>query len=159
MIHRPALLALLILVTGTPCGAQSPASPAPAQGATASPTSPSSATPSSATASASPAAAPATPPAGTDSAATASKPASSASDASSEPSPEVLKEARREGFKPKKRNGVTMFCNTDASLGTRFVTEKCYDQHHMELLVEQRQDQRNQLQQPGACGGSNCSGH
>jgi hypothetical protein len=71
----------------------------------------------------------------------------------------VLKEARREGFKPKKRDGVTKFCYTDATLGTRFETEKCFDQHHMEALVQQREDQRNLLRQSGACTGSACSGH
>ena len=97
--------------------------------------------------------------AGTDSTATASKPASSETNAPSEPSPEVLKEARREGFKAKKRDGVTKFCYTDATMGTRFETEKCFDQAHMEALVQQRQDQRNQLGQPTACTGSACSGH
>ena len=71
----------------------------------------------------------------------------------------MLKEARREGFKPKKRDGVTKFCYTDATLGTRFETEKCFDQAQMELLAQQRQDQRNQLGKPTACGGSNCNGH
>jgi len=98
--------------------------------------------------------------AGTDATATPPKPASSATDASSsEPSPEVLKEARREGLKPKKRNGVTVYCHTDATVGTHFETEKCYDQEHMEMLVQQRQDQRNVMQQPGACTGSTCNGH
>lgn len=151
MTHRTALLASLMLVAGAPCGAQSPASDATAESAT------SSASPSSSSAASSSAPAPAA--AGTESAATGSKPASSAADASAEPSPEVLKKARREGFKPKKRDGVTMFCNTDASLGTKFVTEKCYDQYHMEMLVQLREDQRNLLHQPSACGGTNCSGH
>jgi hypothetical protein len=71
----------------------------------------------------------------------------------------VLKQARREGFRPKKRDGVTKFCYTDATLGTRFETEKCFDQQHMEALVHEREDQRNLLHQPGACGGSNCNGH
>jgi hypothetical protein len=152
MTHRLALLASLMLVAATPCGAQSPASDAPATSATPA------AKPASSTASSSPTA-PVTAPAGTDSTAAASKPASSATDASSsEPSPEVLKEARREGFKVKKRDGVTKYCYSDATLGTRFETEKCYDQQHMEMLVQQRQDQRNQLGQPAACTGSACSG-
>jgi hypothetical protein len=157
MTHRMALLASLMLVAAAQCGAQSPASDTPA-------TSPaSSATPASSTASSSataPApAAPATAAAGTDSTATASKPASSETAASSDPSPALLKEARREGFKPKKRNGVTMFCYSDATLGTRFETEKCFDQQHMENLIQEREDQRNLARQPGACSGSNCSGH
>jgi hypothetical protein len=70
----------------------------------------------------------------------------------------VLKEARREGFKAKKRNGVTQYCYTNASMGTRFETEKCFDQAQMEILVQQRQDQRNLLSQPAACTGAACSG-
>jgi hypothetical protein len=156
MTHQLALLASLMLVAAAPCGAQSPASDAPATSATPA------AKPASSTASSSPTSsttAPATAPAGTDSTAAASKPASAATDASSDPSPEVLKEARREGFKPKKRDGVTKFCYTDATMGTRFETEKCFDQAHMEMLVQQRQDQRNQLSKPVACGGPSCNGH
>jgi hypothetical protein len=153
MTHRMALLALLMLVAVAPCGAQSPASDA-------TPTSPESAAKPASSTAASPARAPAPAAAGTDSTAKASTPASSATAASSsEPSPEVLKEARREGFKPKKRDGVTKFCYSDATLGTRFETEKCFDQAQMEILVQQRQDQRNQLGKPIACAGSNCNGH
>lgn len=82
---------------------------------------------------------------------------SAATDAS-DPSPEVIKKARREGLKPKKRDGVIKFCETDKSTGTHFETEKCYTQIQMEELAQQRQDARNQLGQPVACGGS-CSGH
>lgn len=67
--------------------------------------------------------------------------------------------ARREGFKPKTRNGTTMFCQTDKTTGTHFETEKCYNQTQLEQIVQQRQDTRNQLGQPVACGGKNCSGH
>lgn len=148
MNHGSAFLASLILVAAAPCGAQSPppTSAAPASSApssTAAPVSSAAAPPSSATAPAS---------------ATAPSTAAAAAD-SSEPSPAVLKEARREGFRPKKRNGVTQFCYTDATLGTRFETEKCFDQQHMEMMVQQREDQRRQLQQPGACTGAACSGH
>jgi hypothetical protein len=50
-----------------------------------------------------------------------------------------------------------MFCYSDATLGTRFETEKCFDQQHMEEVVQQREDQRRQLAQPNTCTG--CSGH
>ncbi len=156
MTYRPVLLASLMLVAAAPCVAQSPAPGATATSATSPAATSSPAASSSATA---PAAAPVTAAAGTDSTATASRAAGAATDASSsEPPPEVLKQARREGLKPKKRDGVTKFCYTDATLGTRFETEKCYDQQHMEMLVQQRQDQRNQLSQPIACTGSSCNG-
>jgi hypothetical protein len=71
----------------------------------------------------------------------------------------VVKEARREGFKPKKRNGVTVFCQTSASLGTRFENETCVDEVHLQMLVEQRQAQRDLLRQQSACTGASCNGH
>jgi hypothetical protein len=71
----------------------------------------------------------------------------------------VLKEAKREGFKAKKRDGVTKYCNTDAAIGTHFVTEKCYSEVDMEREVQRRQDQRNLLHQQAGCGGANCNGH
>jgi hypothetical protein len=163
MTHRMALLASLMLLAAAQCGAQSPAS----DKAT-SPTS--SATPSSSTASSSatapatapapaPAPAPATATAATDSAAAATKPAGSDTAASSEPSPEVIKEARREGFKPKKRNGVTTFCQTYTPMGTRFESENCVDEVHLRMVIEQRQAQRDLLRQQGACTGASCNGH
>jgi hypothetical protein len=103
--------------------------------------------------------APAAAAAGTDSAATGAKAAGSETNASAEPSAELVKEARREGFKPKKRDGVTKFCQTSAPLGTRFESETCVDEVHLRMLVEQREDQRNLLRQSGACTGSACSGH
>ena len=103
--------------------------------------------------------APAAAAAGSDTAATGAKAAGSETDASAEPSAELLKQARREGFKPKKRDGVTKFCQTTAPLGTRFESETCVDEAHLKMLVEQREDTRNLMRQQSACTGSSCSGH
>jgi hypothetical protein len=158
MTYQMALFASLMLAAGAPCGAQPPSTSAPASNAPSTNAPATNAPAESATSSANPSSSAAS--SSTNAPATTSKPASSATEApSSEPSAEVMKEARREGFKPKKRDGVTMYCYTDATLGTKFVTEKCFDQHHMEMLVQQREDQRNQMKQPGACGGADCSGH
>jgi hypothetical protein len=149
MIYRSIFVASLILAVSIPCGAQTPTPAAPTTSSDA-----------SATAGASPPAASSTAPAPAASAAStaaSSSPASSASNASGEPSPELLKQARREGFKPKKRNGETQFCYTDKSTGTHFETEKCYNQQQMEQVVQQRQDQRDQLHEQSACTG--CKSH
>jgi hypothetical protein len=139
--HRILLLASLIVVAAAaPSLAQTPAPSTPS--APASPAAPSSATPPST---------PASP-------AAESKPASAATDASA-PSPEMVKKARLEGLRPKKRNGITKFCETSQSLGTHFETEKCYTEAQVDQLAAQRQDVRNQLGQSIACGGANCSGH
>jgi hypothetical protein len=144
MIYRSSFVASLILAAAIPCGAQTP-----------NPATPAASTDASATASASQPAASSAANAAT--AAAGSNPATAASNASGEPSPELLKEARREGFKPKKRNGETQFCYTDKSTGTHFETEKCYNQQQMEQVVQQRQDQRDQLHEQSACTG--CKSH
>lgn len=88
---------------------------------------------------------------------TAATSTTSSAAAVSEPSPEVVKMALHEGFKPKKRNGITLFCHTDANLGTRFPSEKCCDEAHMKMLVQQREDMRDQMRHPAGCSG--CNGH
>jgi hypothetical protein len=145
MIYRFGLVASLILAVTAPCGAQTSNAGAPAASTDASATA---GTPPPATSSSAAAA-----PSASADATAGAKPASSASGASNEPSPELVKEARREGFKPKKRNGETQFCYTDKSTGTHFETEKCYNQQQMEQVVQQRQDQRDQLHQQTACTG------
>jgi hypothetical protein len=71
-----------------------------------------------------------------------------------------VKQARKEGFRPKKqRNGETLYCYSDASLGTHFVTEKCFNQAQLVEEIQRRKDQRDVLGHPGACTGASCSGH
>jgi hypothetical protein len=150
MTHRMALLVSLMLAAAAPCGAQTPASgttPSATPPAAPSASTPAPSTPASSTASSSDKAPPVVA-AGTDSTATPS-----------EPTPELLKEARREGFTPKKRDGVTKFCQTAASLGTRFEKETCIDEAHLQAVVQQRQDVRNQMNQTNACVGASCKGH
>jgi hypothetical protein len=152
MIYRSIFVASLILAVTIPCGAQTPNPGAPAASSSdASATA--GASPPAASSSAAPASSAASPAASSSTA----SPSSSASNASDEPSPQLLKEARREGFRPKKRNGETQFCYTDKSTGTHFETEKCYNQQQMEQVVQQRQDERDQLHQQSACTG--CKGH
>jgi hypothetical protein len=143
MTHRKALyLISLAAIAGAtaPCYAQQATAPGSqsAAPAAASPTTPTTATLSSA------APAPAAP---------------ASADSAAGPSPELLKKARQEGFKPKTVNGVTQFCYRDASTGTHFQTEKCYDEAHLMSVLAQRQDQRNSLSKPNTCEGAGCGSH
>lgn len=145
MTHRFALLASLLVLTAaaaTPCAAQSPTPPASSSTA---PSAPSTAAPASSTTA--------------PSAAAKSDTSTAAPSDSSEPSPDTLRMARKEGFKAKKRDGKTLFCYTDASLGTKLPSEKCYNQAEMEQQVQLRREQREQLGHAGACAGAACSGH
>jgi hypothetical protein len=144
MTHRIALLASLLFVAAAPSMAEPPASGTTP--AATPPAAPSASTPASPTASSSDTAPPAAA-ARNDAAATPA-----------EPSPELLKAARREGFTPKKRDGVTKYCQTAAALGTRFEKETCIDEAQLQQTIEQRQDVRNQLGQQNACVGA-CKGH
>jgi len=73
------------------------------------------------------------------------------------PSPELVKKARSEGFKPKvQKSGETLFCRKDASMNTRLETEKCYTASQMESIIEQRQQMHDELARPRACAGAGC---
>jgi hypothetical protein len=74
------------------------------------------------------------------------------------PSPDFLKKARQGGYQVKVRRGTTLFCKSEASLGTRFVDEKCYNQDQLEMVLEKQQAQRDALQQSVCAGGGACGG-
>ncbi len=64
------------------------------------------------------------------------------------PSPDVLRKARAEGFKPEVRDGVTKYCIKDekAETGSHFAAPKhCYDESQMLAIVAQRQQDRDTL--------------
>jgi hypothetical protein len=148
MTYRMSAFSLLVLMVTTPSLAQAPSSP-PASNSTAPPSqspTPSDTAPASSSASASPAAAPAP----TSSSTAAASP--------SDPSPELIKKARSEGFKPEKqKSGETLFCYKDASLGTKFETKKCIKQDELQIVIDARQDQRNQISSKArTCTGAGC---
>ena len=48
------------------------------------------------------------------------------------------------GFKIKKRGEVVLYCIRDSTVGTRFKTEKCYDEAQMrDYLVAQQENKRD----------------
>lgn len=163
--RKPDLLAALALpcllaTAAAPLGAQPPStpssSPPPAAAAPSSSsppptatsaTSPSSSTPSSSTPS--------------SSAASASTTATTTAPSAPEgPSPELIKKARAEGFKPEvQKNGETMFCYKDASIGTHFETKKCIHADELQAVIDQRIDQRNGLNSLRTCAGAGCGAH
>jgi len=118
-----------------------------------------------------PAAAPATPGAST----TPAEPASTAppvvvvhtnttmatsvpSAAPAAPPADLVKDARNAGYHTKTKNGVTQFCKYDADVGTRFKTEKCFNQDTMADILNRDQLQRDQLGHMGCSGGGSCGG-
>jgi hypothetical protein len=68
--------------------------------------------------------------------------------------------AERQGFKPEVRNGVVIYCWTDDDIGSRIPSKKCVNQAQLELMLQQRQKQRDALQHGSASGctpGLNCN--
>src|SRR5262245_56761710 len=58
------------------------------------------------------------------------------------------------GFQTKKRGELVLYCKKDATLGTRFKTEKCYDEPQMReymLALEQQKLDVDRIR--GTCGG------
>ena len=48
------------------------------------------------------------------------------------------------GFKTKKRGEIVLYCIRDSTVGTRFKTEKCYDEAQMrDYLVAQQENKRD----------------
>lgn len=56
------------------------------------------------------------------------------------------------GYKPKKFGDKTLYCRSDREIGTRFKTEKCYDEETLtELELIREQNQRNMEQRRAIC--------
>jgi hypothetical protein len=125
------------------------ASEAPAT-PTATSTSPAGATTASSgtTSPANPVAAAGAPGVATSTAATTQAPATPSSTintTSAKNSADVLKQARQLGLRPETSQGVTRYCRTDASLGTRFPTKKCYDEAGLAMLADQIRIQKTDM--------------
>ena len=63
------------------------------------------------------------------------------------PTPEMIKEARRDGYvlKTKANSGTYAFCKTDAKTGTRFTTESCVDVEKYALLQQQKERDKDYM--------------
>jgi hypothetical protein len=58
------------------------------------------------------------------------------------------------GFVTKKRGAITLYCVKDSTVGTRFKTERCYDQNQVrEYLAAQEENKRNVDRIRSTCGG------
>jgi hypothetical protein len=76
-------------------------------------------------------------------------------DAPKGPTPDLLKKAREAGYKTQVHNGVTQFCTETTEIGSHFKTKSCINQGQLELALERRQAQLDQLTNHTCTG---CSG-
>ena len=49
------------------------------------------------------------------------------------------------GFKTKKRGEIVLYCMKDSTVGTRFKTEKCYDEAQMRDYLAAQQEQKRDI--------------
>ena len=49
------------------------------------------------------------------------------------------------GFKTKKRGEIVLYCMRDTTVGTRFKTEKCYDEAQLRDYVAAQQEQKRDI--------------
>ena len=49
------------------------------------------------------------------------------------------------GFKTKKRGEIVLYCMRDTTVGTRFKTEKCYDEAQMRDYLAAQQEQKRDI--------------
>lgn len=73
-------------------------------------------------------------------------------------SADFTRKAYLQGFKPEVRNGAVVYCWTDEDIGSRLPTKKCVNRAQAEILIQQRQAQRDALQRmnSGCTPGVNC---
>lgn len=72
---------------------------------------------------------------------------SAAAKADSGLTPEILHEARDEGFKPVTRHKVTFYCKSEIIVGSAFPIHTCYNEDQLKVVLQQHQTERMQLQQ------------
>jgi hypothetical protein len=73
------------------------------------------------------------------------------------PSADLLKKARNAGLHTKVKQGVVYYCKTEADMGSRFTSERCYDENQLSQFLISQQAARDQLS-AHSCSGSACSG-
>ena len=62
------------------------------------------------------------------------------------------------GFKIKKRGDEVLYCQRDATVGTRFKTEKCYNEEQLRTYMMVTEAQRRDVDRiKTTCGGGPCT--
>jgi hypothetical protein len=73
------------------------------------------------------------------------------------PSADTLKKARVAGYRPETKNGITMYCQETANIGTRFPTKKCLDEQQLKGVLDIQHQQQDSMRKPINCtGGPGC---
>jgi hypothetical protein len=61
------------------------------------------------------------------------------------------------GYHPETKNGITMFCQETANIGTRFPTKKCLNEQQLNGVVDTLHQQQDSMRKPINCtGGAGC---
>jgi hypothetical protein len=81
-----------------------------------------------------------------------------------DPSAQLVRDARDAGFKPESIRGTLMFCRTAIELGSRFPVRTCYNEQQTRIKIQEYRTQRDQLRQgrflppglPPGCNSKTC---
>jgi hypothetical protein len=61
------------------------------------------------------------------------------------------------GYRPETKNGITMYCQETANIGTRFATKKCLNEQQLNGVVDIQHQQQDSMRKPLNCtGGPGC---
>ncbi len=74
------------------------------------------------------------------------------------PSPDTLKKARSAGYRTKVKSGQTVFCKTEAEIGSHFSEEKCIGETQLLMVLDRAQQQRDGMTNHTCSSGGACSG-
>jgi hypothetical protein len=71
-------------------------------------------------------------------------------DSQNQPDKTLLKQIKAMGWKPEKNsNGLTVYCRSEASLGTRFATKRCSSAEEIERLARDSRESLTHAQRQG----------
>ncbi len=74
------------------------------------------------------------------------------------PSADTLKKAKTAGYHTKVKSGQTVFCKTEAQIGSHFTEEHCLDETQLLTTLDRLQQQRDGLTNHTCSAGGACSG-
>jgi len=75
-----------------------------------------------------------------------------------EPTADQVKRGRNAGYRIKLRRGSTLFCKSEAPIGSHFEQETCIGSDQLELVLKREELQRAQLANHACFGGGACGG-
>ena len=71
----------------------------------------------------------------------------------------VIRQAREQGYKPRKTNGDTVYCRSEAVIGSRLEKVVCLTEESLAQVLRNTEDAQQALMRGNTCAGAGCGGN